>query len=619
MSVRFNNESGEPPAGAAAGPTGHRLWRQDCRLEDLRALVEQPADPARYPLAVRLDHGIPTYDCPALVPSDAASAPSAGAANGALGAGDADEGASLRDAFRDELTSALVDGPGIVVLQGAVDPQAVNRATEVFWDLIAQQRAGGGPAGDHYGKPGANDRIWNALEKLALADPDAFVDYHASDAVAVACEAWLGPRYQVTEQVNVVNPGGEAQHPHRDYHMGFLTDDEAEQFPRHAHGLSPWLTLQGAIAHCDMRTDSGPTMYLPHSHKYELGYLAWRRPEFVDYFRKRYVQLALRTGDAVFFSPAIFHAAGTNRTPLQRRIANLLQISSAFGRATEAIDRTRIVNAVYPALRDRVAAGRLSGRAVANVVAASAEGYAFPTDLDQDQPVDGLAPPSQADLLHRALRELWPPERLRREMLLQNRRRRKGHSANRTLNEMLADAQAEVAAVSPADLAVVVGLAATPRSAAEPAAATGANDHGDTATQPDTALNADEEAAGATGHGSPAGSGDPHEFFGASDEPLVIDVRDFDDRERTGMIPGSVHVPLIALEWRLDLDSDHAHPAVKSHDQRLVFVCNEGFKSLLVADTARSLGFARVADLAGGIDAWVKQGYPVVAPERSRD
>jgi len=69
--------------------------------------------------------------------------------------------------------------------------------------------------------------VWNALGKLAVTDPEAFIDYHRSDAVAVACEAWLGPRYQLTEQVNVVNPGGEAQHPHRDYHMGFLTDDEA--------------------------------------------------------------------------------------------------------------------------------------------------------------------------------------------------------------------------------------------------------------------------------------------------------------------------------------------------------------------------------------------------------
>ena len=108
--------------------------------------------------------------------------------------------------------------------------------------------------------------------------------------------AWLGPNYQVTSQVNVVNPGGAAQIPHRDYHLGFQTVEVAEEFPAHAHRLSAVLTLQGAVAHTDMPVESGPTMYLPHSQKYELGYLAWRRPEFVEYFAAHHVQLPARQG-----------------------------------------------------------------------------------------------------------------------------------------------------------------------------------------------------------------------------------------------------------------------------------------------------------------------------------
>jgi ectoine hydroxylase-related dioxygenase (phytanoyl-CoA dioxygenase family) len=94
--------------------------------------------------------------------------------------------------------------------------------------------------------------------------------------------------------------------------------------------------MQGAVAHSDMPVETGPTMYLPHSQKYLPGYLAWRRPEFLEYFEANYVQLPLRLGDAVFFNPALFHAAGTNRTTDVRRMANLLQVSSAFGRATAA-------------------------------------------------------------------------------------------------------------------------------------------------------------------------------------------------------------------------------------------------------------------------------------------
>ena len=45
----------------------------------------------------------------------------------------------------------------------------------------------------------------------------------------------------------------------------------------------------------------------------------------------------LRKGDAVFFNPALIHAAGENRSEGIQRMANLLQVSSAFGRAMESI------------------------------------------------------------------------------------------------------------------------------------------------------------------------------------------------------------------------------------------------------------------------------------------
>jgi len=185
-------------------------------------------------------------------------------------------------AIRNELTRALHDGPGVIVIAGAIEPAVVDRATEVFERIIAEEREGGTGGGDHYAEPGANDRLWNALEKLAVADPETFVDYYACDMIDLASLAWLGPGYQITAQVNAINPGGAAQMPHRDYHVGFMTDDVAEGYPIHAHRLSPLLTLQGGVAHCPMPPETGATMLLPHSHKYELGYLAWRRPELIE-------------------------------------------------------------------------------------------------------------------------------------------------------------------------------------------------------------------------------------------------------------------------------------------------------------------------------------------------
>jgi len=311
-----------------------------------------------------------------------------------------------------ELTHALLDGPGIVVLAGAfADTTVIDRASALFETIINDQHASGAAAGDHFAKAGANDRIWNSLEKHALSDPDSFIDYYANEPIALICQAWLGPGYQVTAQVNVVNPGGQAQVPHRDYHLGFMSNEQAVQYPGHVHRLSPVLTLQGAIAHCDMPLETGPTMYLPHSQKLVDGYLAWRDPQVAEYVRTNCVQVPLNKGDAVFFNPAVLHGAGTNTSANVRRMANLLQVSSAFGRAMETVDRASICRAVFPRLRDRASADLTADR-LACVIAASAEGYPFPTNLDRDQPIGGLAPASQAALLSQAVTESWPTDRL---------------------------------------------------------------------------------------------------------------------------------------------------------------------------------------------------------------
>ena len=106
----------------------------------------------------------------------------------------------------------------------------LDRTTAAFNRMIADQRSRGAAAGDHFAKPGANDRVWNA-RRLAVTDPEAFVAYYANDVVALVATAWLGPGYQVTSQVNVVNPGGEGQTVHRDYHLGFQSDEVCADYP----------------------------------------------------------------------------------------------------------------------------------------------------------------------------------------------------------------------------------------------------------------------------------------------------------------------------------------------------------------------------------------------------
>jgi len=100
-------------------------------------------------------------------------------------------------------------------------------------------------------------------------------------------------------------------------------------------------------------------------------------------------------------------------------MANLLQVSSAFGRAMESVDRVRMSQALYPALLAMQQANTLTAAGIERAIAACAEGYAFPTNLDRDPPLGGLAPASQQDLLRRALAEQWPADQLNEALLAQ--------------------------------------------------------------------------------------------------------------------------------------------------------------------------------------------------------
>jgi len=393
------------PTARSSAPIGSELFltEANCHVADLAAVVAETTELSDYSGAEAVSGNILVYDSERL----------RGAIATAMG----------RREAQAELARALMDGPGVVVFKRAFsDASVVDAATDAFDAIIADQRASGAASGDHFAKPGANDRVWNALEKLAVRAPSVFAAYYANDILALVSTAWLGPDYQITSQVNVVNPGGDPQTGHRDYHLGFMSGDQAAQFPAHAHRLSPVLTLQGAVAHCDMPVESGPTMYLPHSQKYEPGYVAAALPDFRAYFEANQVQLPLEKGDAAFFNPALFHGAGRNRSSDIRRMANLLQVSSAFGRAMESVDRQRMCDALFPTLLQLKASGMAETR-LRNIVAACAEGYAFPTNLDRDQPVGGMAPQTQAELVWQAVAEQWDPSTFRHGLAAHTARR----------------------------------------------------------------------------------------------------------------------------------------------------------------------------------------------------
>ena len=91
----------------------------------------------------------------------------------------------------------------------------------------------------------------------------------------------------------------------------------------------------------------------------------------------------------------------------------------------------------------------------------------------------------------------------------------------------------------------------------------------------------------------------------------MIDTRCAEQRAAEGMIPGSVHVPLSVLYWRLDPASGYEDPALADPGRRIILVCADGYSSSVAAATLRDLGFGRASDLDGGFSAWRAAGLPI--------
>ncbi len=82
----------------------------------------------------------------------------------------------------------------------------------------------------------------------------------------------------------------------------------------------------------------------------------------------------------------------------------------------------------------------------------------------------------------------------------------------------------------------------------------------------------------------------------SGDDFLLLDVREPSEYE-TAKIEGSVLIPMGEILDRLD--------ELQSHQDRLIVVhCHHGGRSMRVTEALRNRGFAKVQNMAGGIDQW---------------
>ncbi|KAF4341123.1 hypothetical protein FBEOM_4993 [Fusarium beomiforme] len=309
-----------------------------------------------------------------------------------------------KSALQDEWYKCLLQGPGVFVTAGLyTNLDIIDKSTAAFDDIINKESQDTETAGDHFASAGTNDRIWNSFSKHGLQDSESFFDYFSNPYLDLIFSSWLGPGYRITTQVNNVRPGGKPQVSHRDYHLGFMSAETCGKYPRAMQIASQCLTLQGAIAHVDVPLESGPTRLLPFSQAFAPGYMAYRLPEFNEFFLENYIALSLQKGDGLWFNPALFHAAGENKSTDINRLVNLVQISSAFGKPMESIDALPLVESTWDILTAVYEDKGLSDE-VQMFIAAVGEGYPFPTNLDNNPPRnENMAPDSEQEIIRAAL------------------------------------------------------------------------------------------------------------------------------------------------------------------------------------------------------------------------
>jgi rhodanese-related sulfurtransferase len=90
----------------------------------------------------------------------------------------------------------------------------------------------------------------------------------------------------------------------------------------------------------------------------------------------------------------------------------------------------------------------------------------------------------------------------------------------------------------------------------------------------------------------------------------ILDIREVDEFA-AGHLPEAQNIPAGKLAERIaELE--------KFKDKPIVVCCASGMRSSKACGELGKLGFTRVHNLAGGVDAWVGAGYPVKKGTRNK-
>ncbi len=95
-------------------------------------------------------------------------------------------------------------------------------------------------------------------------------------------------------------------------------------------------------------------------------------------------------------------------------------------------------------------------------------------------------------------------------------------------------------------------------------------------------------------------------------EILLVDLRENEERARSGCIKGAMHAPYPDLQENIHPDG-MLHELAAATGKRLVFFCAFGERSAMAVQAAQDAGLSSACHIHGGIAAWKKAGGAVSA------
>jgi glyoxylase-like metal-dependent hydrolase (beta-lactamase superfamily II)/rhodanese-related sulfurtransferase len=90
----------------------------------------------------------------------------------------------------------------------------------------------------------------------------------------------------------------------------------------------------------------------------------------------------------------------------------------------------------------------------------------------------------------------------------------------------------------------------------------------------------------------------------------LIDLREQGERDRHGVIPGSLHLPYPNLPENIS-GGGVLHELAAATNKRLVFYCAFGERSAMAVQAAQDAGITAACHIEGGLNAWKKAGGPL--------